>query len=59
MRWRQNLDDASGQGSYVLESFLGNRTQLFTVGVVHAGGERTEFGSLVRYQIMLGLQVTW
>ncbi|MFZ0450382.1 MAG: hypothetical protein WAL98_14190 [Desulfatiglandaceae bacterium] len=58
-RWTQNLDDWSGQltalGSYI----LGNHIQLFAVGTVNGGRGDTEFGGLLDYQCMMGLQYTF
>jgi hypothetical protein len=58
MRWTQNLDDGSGQASAYMTYSLGNHLELFSLGVVSAGGRDTEFGSILNYQLMFGLKYT-
>jgi hypothetical protein len=57
-RWTQNLDDWSGQLTALASYILGNHFQLFTVGTVDEGSGNTEFGRLLDYQWMLGLEYT-
>jgi hypothetical protein len=58
-RWTQNLDDGSGQFTSVLSYSLGKHVELFSVGTLMAGGKNTEFGSLLSYQLMCGLEYTF
>ena len=58
-RWTQNIDDGSGQFISIIEYFLGEHTQLFSIGSVNAGSEDTEFGSILDCQWMIGLEYTF
>ncbi len=58
-RWAQNLDDGSGQFFALASYSLGKHVELFTMGTFMAGGKNTEFGSVLDYQMMLGLQYTF
>jgi hypothetical protein len=58
LRWTQNLDDGSGQFLTLVSYSLGNHLELFSSGMVSAGGENTEFGSILNYQLMFGLKYT-
>jgi hypothetical protein len=58
LRWTQNLDDGSGQFLVLLSYSLGDHWELFSSGIVNAGGENTEFGSILNYQLMFGLKFT-
>lgn len=58
LRWTQNLDDGSCQASTYMTYSLGNHFELFSLGVVGGGGRDTEFGSLLNYQVMVGLKYT-
>jgi hypothetical protein len=58
LRWTQNIDDGSGQFLGLLSYSLGNRWELFSSGVINAGGTKTEFGSILNYQVMFGLKFT-
>jgi hypothetical protein len=58
LRWTQNLDDGSGQFITLVSYSLGNHLELFSSGMVNAGGENTEFGSILNYQLMFGLKFT-
>lgn len=57
-RLTQNLDDGSCQVSAYMTYFLGDHVELFSLGVAGAGGTNTEFGSLVNYQLMVGIKFT-
>jgi hypothetical protein len=59
LRWAQNLDDGSGQLTTVVTYFLEEHLELFSVGTVMAGGNDTEFGSILDYQWMIGLKYTF
>jgi hypothetical protein len=58
LRWAQNLDDGSGQFTSVVTYSLGKHMELFSVGTVMAGGNDSEFGSILDYQWMIGLKYT-
>jgi hypothetical protein len=58
LRFTQNLDDGSGQFLTLVSYSLGNHLELFSSGVISAGGENTEFGSILNYQLMFGLKYT-
>lgn len=57
-RWAQNLDDQSALPTAYAEWNLGDRWRLFGFGVWGTGGNRDEFGSVVRAAGLLGLEVT-
>jgi hypothetical protein len=58
LRWTQNLNDSSGQFLTLVSYSLGNHLELFSSGIINAGGENTEFGSILNYQLMFGLKYT-
>ena len=58
-RWTRNLDDGSSQFISIVEYFFGEHTQLFSIGTVNSGAGDTEFGSIVDYQWMVGLEYTF
>ena len=58
-RWTQNLDDGSGQFTSILSYSLGKHVELFSVVTLMAGGKNTEFGSVLGYQVMAGLEYTF
>jgi hypothetical protein len=59
LRWTQNLDDGSCQGTVLVTCSLGDHLELFSVGTVNGGGENTEFRSILDYQWMMGLEYTF
>jgi hypothetical protein len=59
LRWTQNLDDGSGQGTGLVTYYLGKHMELFTVGTVMVGSKNSEFRSLMDYQWMTGLKYTF
>ncbi len=59
LRWTQNLDDYSGQFISVLEYYIGDHLEVFSIGTVNAGGEDTEFGSILDLNWMVGLEYTF
>ena len=59
LRWTQNLDDGSGQFTSILSYSLGKHVELFSVATLMAGGKNTEFGSVLLYQVMCGVQYTF
>ncbi|MFH1932931.1 MAG: hypothetical protein ABIN18_15245 [Pseudomonadota bacterium] len=58
-RWTQNIDDGSGQFISIVEYFVGEHTQLFSIGTINSGAGDTEFGSILDYQWMIGLEYTF
>ena len=58
-RWTQNIDDGSGQFISIVEYFVGKHIQLFSIGTVNSGAGDTEFGSILDYQWMVGLEYTF
>jgi len=58
-RWTQNIDDGSGQFISIVEYFVGEHVQLFSIGTVNSGAGDTEFGSILNYQWMIGLEYTF
>ncbi|PKN09384.1 MAG: hypothetical protein CVU72_02470 [Deltaproteobacteria bacterium HGW-Deltaproteobacteria-7] len=58
LRWTQNLDDGSGQFLTLVSYSLGNHLELFSSGMVSAGGGDAEFRSTLDYQLMFGLKYT-
>jgi hypothetical protein len=57
LRWTRNLDDGSDRANLIAEWFLGDHLQLFGIGTWDRGGDRSEFGSIIHSQIMLGMMV--
>jgi len=58
-RWTQNIDDSSGQFISIVECFVGDHIQLFSIGSVNSGSKDTEFGTILDYQWMIGLEYTF
>jgi len=58
-RWTQNIDDGSGQLISIVQYYWGDHIQLFSVGTINSGGSDTDFGSILDYQWMLGLEYTF
>jgi len=58
LRWTQNFDDGSAQFLVLGSSSLGNRWELFSSVLANAGSAETEFGSILDYQVMVGLKLT-
>jgi hypothetical protein len=56
VRWVWNLDDYSSQAVNIFEYEVGDHIHLFFVGDGFTGGSDTEFGSLVNYSLMTGIQ---
>jgi hypothetical protein len=59
VRWTQNLDDRSGQFTGLVTYYLGKHLEVFTVDTVMEGRKDSEFGSLMDYQLMIGLKYTF
>jgi len=58
LRWTENCDDSSFQVLTIVSYALGNHMELFTSGILNTGGEETEYGSLIKYQVMFGIKFT-
>ncbi|GAB4278565.1 MAG: hypothetical protein Kow0092_34340 [Deferrisomatales bacterium] len=56
LRWTQNLEDGSGLATGFGEWNLSDRWRLFGFGGWGSGGNRDEFGSVVRYLGLLGVE---
>jgi hypothetical protein len=59
LRWTQNIDDASCQFTTLVTYYLGNHMELFSIGTINGGGKNTEFGSILDYQLMMGIKYTF
>jgi hypothetical protein len=59
VRWTQNWDDGSCQFTSLVSYSLGNHWELFSVATMNGGPKDSEFGSLLDYQWMIGVQVTF
>ncbi|HOP48665.1 MAG TPA: hypothetical protein PK874_13470 [Desulfobacteraceae bacterium] len=55
-RWTRNIDDGSDQFVSIVEYYLGDHIQLFSIGTVNSGSGDTEFGTTLKCQWMLGLE---
>jgi hypothetical protein len=51
-----NLDDHSSRLIGIFEYEIGDHVKLFTIGNVFTGGKDTEFGSLLKYSVMFGVE---
>ena len=58
-RWTRNIDDGSGQFISIVEYYLGDHIQLFSVGGVNSGSSDTEFGTILDCHCMIGLEYTF
>lgn len=58
LRYSLNLVDGSGQASAYAEWNVWSRVALFALGVIHHGGPRTEFHSLLSQSILVGARAT-
>ncbi len=59
LRQTWNGDDGSGQFIGMIEYYLGDHIQLFSILNANSGGPDTEFGSILDYQWMVGLEFTF
>lgn len=57
-RWIRSLDDDSNRIISIFEYGLGDHTQLFAIGNVDIGNNDAEFGSLLKYSLMVGVKFT-
>ena len=55
-RWTHNIDDGSGQFISIVEYYVGDHTQLFSIGGVNSGSSETEFGTILDYYCMIGVE---
>ena len=58
-RWTRNLDDGSGRLVSIVEYFLGDHIQLFSIGSLNFGKKDTEFRAILDCQWMIGLEYTF
>ena len=54
LRYMYSIDDGSRQYSGVLEWFLTDSVEMFLVGLINDGHQRSNFGRLVEHQFMFG-----
>ena len=54
LRYMYSMDDGSRQHSGVLEWFVTDSLEMFLVGLVNDGHQRSNFGRLVEHQFMFG-----
>ncbi|HVN94886.1 MAG TPA: hypothetical protein VMT62_00505 [Syntrophorhabdaceae bacterium] len=59
LRLTQNLDDGSCQLTPLVTYSLGNHLELFSVSTLDGGNKNTEFGSILDYQLMMGVKYTF
>ncbi len=55
LRWTENVDDGSGRMTLIGDWFVGDHVQLFAVGTWGHGGDSSEFGSIIDYQMIVGM----
>jgi hypothetical protein len=58
-RWIHNIDDGSGQFIAIVEYYLGDHIQLFSVGGVNSGSSDSELGTILDRHCMIGLEYTF
>ncbi|WP_025324139.1 hypothetical protein [Deferrisoma camini] len=58
VRWTQNLDDRSGLATGYFEWNLSDRWRLFSFAACGSGGNRDEFGSVVRALGLVGVELS-
>jgi len=58
-RWTRNIDDGSGQLIAIVEYYLGDHIQLFSIGSVNSGSKDTEFGTILDRHCMIGVEYTF
>jgi hypothetical protein len=59
LRYTYNLDDNSSQFNPVIEYFAADNLELFLVGAQNFGSKDSEFGSLVDFSWMFGMEFTF
>ena len=58
-RWTRNIDDSSGQFIAIVEYYLGDNIQLFSIGGTNSGSSDTEFGTIMDNHCMIGVEYTF
>jgi hypothetical protein len=58
-RWIRNMDDGSGQFIAIVEYYLGDHIQLFSIGGVNYGSSDTELGTILDRHCMIGVEYTF
>jgi hypothetical protein len=58
-RWIRNIDDGSGQFIAIVEYYLGDHIQLFSIGGVNYGSSDTELGTILDRHCMIGVEYTF
>ena len=59
LRITGNIDDNSAQSIIILEYLAGDHTQLFINSTINFGEENKEFGDILDFHIMVGLEYTF
>jgi hypothetical protein len=54
-----NIDDGSGRFISTIDYSIGDHLSFFSNAVYNTGNQDTEFGSMLKYQIMAGLEYTF
>ncbi len=58
VRWTQSLSSGSGGTfSFSADYYLTGSVQAFALGAFNTGGERSDFGQLLRYSVLAGIRV--
>jgi len=58
-RWTQNIDDGSGQFTAIVDCFVGDHIQIFSIGGINSGSGDTEFGTILEHHCMIGVEYTF
>jgi len=58
-RWTLNIDDGSGQFIAIVEYYLGDHIQLFSIGGVNSGSSDSELGTILDRHCMIGVEYTF
>ncbi len=59
LRFTYNLDDHSSQVIPIMEYDMSDHSQLFLVGAKTFGDDNTEYGSILDYNVMVGVEYTF
>lgn len=57
--WMYNPEDGSGRFSAIMECYVGDHAQLFTVGSMNHGSRYSEFRTILDSYLMVGLEYTF
>ncbi len=59
LSWVQNIDEDSGSFISLVDFYVGDHIQVFTIGTVNAGNGDTEFRAILDCHLMIGLEYTF